>query len=148
MRWMRICVYVGSALLVAFYVGMTITMAILTTPSSGESWVEHIFSQNEHNAQYEVAVPFAAVGFVFDVFLLVLPLRAVRKLQLPNRRKIGVTLIFMTGLLYDKRVACGNVTLTEWRSACISSMLSVYYRAVDNSTSDTTWSTLDVDITT
>lgn len=148
MLWMRICIYVGSALLVAFYVGVTITMAILTTPSSGETWVDHIFSQNELNAQYEVAVPFAAVGFVFDVYLLVLPLRAVWKLQLPNRRKIGVTLIFMTGLLYDQRVACGNVRLTKWRSACISSMLSVYYRTVGISTSDTTWSTVDVDITT
>lgn len=148
MLWMRICIYVGSALLVAFHVGVTITMAILTTPSSGETWVDHIFSQNELNAQSEVAVPFAAVGFVFDVYLLVLPLRAVWKLQLPNRRKIGVTLIFMTGLLYDQRVVCGNFRLTEWRSACISSMLSVYYRTVGISTSDTTWSTVDVDITT
>ena len=100
MFWMRVCVYVGVAFLVAFYVGMSITTVILTTPSFGESWVDHIFSQREHNAQFEVSIPFAAVGFVFDVYLLLLPLGAVWKLQLPHRRKIGVMLIFMTGLLY------------------------------------------------
>ena len=102
MLWMRVCVYVGAAFLVAVHVGMFIAMVVLTTPSSGESWVDHIFSQREHNSQFELSVPFAAVGFVFDMYLLLLPLGAVWKLQLPNRRKIGVTLIFMTGLLYDR----------------------------------------------
>ena len=95
-------VYVGSALLVAFYIGITVTQIVMTTPKSGETWITHIFSEDEHNDQFELSIPFASVGFVFDVFLLILPLGAIWKLQLPSRRKIGIILIFMTGLLYDK----------------------------------------------
>lgn len=95
--------------MVAFYIGFTITQVVLTTPSSGETWVDHIFSQNEHNAGSKVSIPYAAVGCVFDVYLLVLPLGAVWKLQLPGRRKIGITLIFMTGLLYDERLTYRNI---------------------------------------
>ncbi|MCJ1317030.1 hypothetical protein MMC15_002351 [Xylographa vitiligo] len=101
----------------------------MAAPEPGETWITHIFSVNEHNDQYELSIPFPSLGFVFDVVLLILPLGAVWNLQLPNQRKIGVTLIFMTGLL-----------------ACIASLLSIYYRVIYNETVDTTWAVLDVDI--
>lgn len=44
-------------------------------------------------------IPTSAFGVVIDLFILVLPIIAVLQLQLPTRRKIGVIVIFMTGLL-------------------------------------------------
>ena len=108
--WMRISVYTGSALLVTFYIGVIITQIVMTALEPGETWITHIFSANEHNDQYELSIPFASLGFVFDVVLLILPLGAVWNLQLPNRRKIGVTLIFMTGLLYEKHYDRGRLS--------------------------------------
>lgn len=43
-----------------------------------------------------------AVGYFnlfTDFYILLLPISGVIRLQLPKRRKIGVILIFMTGLL-------------------------------------------------
>ena len=46
-----------------------------------------------------LSVPQSIVGLVIDLAILILPIVAVTQLQLPRRRKIGVILIFMTGLL-------------------------------------------------
>lgn len=40
------------------------------------------------------------MGVAIDIYILVLPIVAVNKLQMPTRRKVGIMLIFMTGLLY------------------------------------------------
>jgi hypothetical protein len=40
------------------------------------------------------------VSLFSDVFLFVLPLPAISKLNLPRRRKVGVLLIFSTGAVY------------------------------------------------
>ena len=44
-------------------------------------------------------VPQSIVGLVIDIAILVLPIMAAMQLQLPKRRKLGVILIFVTGLL-------------------------------------------------
>lgn len=48
-----------------------------------------------------LSVPVAAVGLGIDVYLLILPIIAVMGLQLPTGRKIGVVLVFLTGIAYD-----------------------------------------------
>lgn len=41
-----------------------------------------------------------AINLITDIYILCLPIAAVSKLQLPTRKKIGVMMIFFTGLLY------------------------------------------------
>lgn len=48
-----------------------------------------------------LTIPMAAVGFGIDVYLLALPLGAVSTLQLPVRRRVGVCLVFLSGILSD-----------------------------------------------
>ena len=42
------------------------------------------------------------VNFASDIYILLIPLTAVSKLQLSTKRKIGFILIFMTGIMYEQ----------------------------------------------
>jgi len=44
------------------------------------------------------SVTSGVVNFVVDFYLLVIPLRAISKLRLPTKQKIGVFFIFLTGI--------------------------------------------------
>lgn len=55
------------------------------------------FSREKFIVQF--SVPRFAVGLVMDIYILILPIVAVSTLQMPPRRKVGIILIFTTGLL-------------------------------------------------
>lgn len=99
MRWLRICAYIGAVFTVIFYFGMAVAQLIFSTPRHGETWLSHQDTHNE-NLAIAMSVPQSAVGLAIDLYILILPIIAVSQLQLPIRKKVGVMLIFMTGLLY------------------------------------------------
>ena len=69
------------------------------TPRRHESWTEEFIS--DRNArQKTLAVPISSVGLAIDVFLFILPSIAVSNLQMHTMRKLGLMLIFGTGLMY------------------------------------------------
>lgn len=45
------------------------------------------------------------VNFVVDIYLVIIPLRAISKLNLPTRRKFGVFFIFLTAIGYVTEVS-------------------------------------------
>lgn len=96
-RWFRICVYIGAALTTAYYVGVEIYTLVSLTPKQGQSWAAVALSPAQHKS-VNMSLPNASVGLVTDLYLLILPIAAVMQLQLPARRKIGLILIFLTGL--------------------------------------------------
>ena len=95
MRWMRIFSIIGALLTVVFYLGIFIANLILTTPAHGESWAQATFKEGA----LVLAVPQAAVGLAIDIYILMLPMIAISKLQLTPRRRLGVNLIFMSGAM-------------------------------------------------
>lgn len=97
LRWLRICVYIGAAMTTTFYVGVAIYLLVSMTPKQGQSWAAVALSPALLKA-LRTSVPLAGVGLGTDLYLLILPIAAVMQLQLPTRRKIGVILIFLTGL--------------------------------------------------
>ena len=145
MRWLRISSCVSATALCAFYGACTVAQLIFATPRSSETWSSHLVSSE--NAKGNVlSVPLSAVGLFFDIVILVLPIAGVMRLQLPTRRRIGVLLIFLTGLLYD--VYLSSVVYWSWLTlylrACICSLLSIYYRVILNRSADTMWELFDV----
>ena len=147
MRWLRISSYVNATALCAFYGASTVAQVIFATPRPSETWASHLVSSE--NAKGKIlSVPLSAVGLFFDIVILILPIAGVMRLQLPTRRKIGVLLIFLTGLLYD--VYLSSVVhytwLTLYLRACICSLLSIYYRAILNRSADATWEVFDVEL--
>ena len=147
MRWLRISSYVSATALCAFYGASTVTQLIFATPRSNETWSSHIVSSENAKANV-LSVPLSVVGLFFDIVILVLPIAGVMRLQLPTRRRIGVLLIFLTGLLYEDCLSSvmQQFWLTLYLRACICSLLSIYYRAILNRSADTMWEIFDVEL--
>lgn len=100
MRWLKTCAYIGAVFTVMFYLGMTVAQLTFSTPRHGETWLSHQVTHNE-NLALAMSVPQSVVGLAIDLYILILPIIAVSQLQLAPRKKVGVMLIFMTGLLYE-----------------------------------------------
>ena len=96
LRWLRICAIVGISITTAFYISVTVAMLVFVTPRKGETWSEHLLSKAETHSR-DLPVPISSFGVVIDLVILILPMIAISRLQLPLRRKIGVILVFMTG---------------------------------------------------
>lgn len=99
-KWLRTCVYLGATVTTLFYVVTELFWIVAMTPIKAQTFLSVGASPAQLRALV-LSVPTAAVGLGIDVYLLVLPVTAVMQLQLPTRHKIGVILIFLTGIAYD-----------------------------------------------
>ena len=74
-------------------------MFVIAAPRPGETWIEadDIPSRVELESKLNTSV--AVGGMLIDVWLIVLPLIAVYKLQLRSARKVGLMIMFSTGLM-------------------------------------------------
>ena len=82
----------------AFYGAISTAQVVMLVPRHGESWHEHSISAESHRAQV-LSLYLAAVGLGIDVALLVMPIAAVAGIQISAKRKTGVIIIFMFGIL-------------------------------------------------
>ncbi|KAL9060033.1 MAG: hypothetical protein Q9162_000883 [Coniocarpon cinnabarinum] len=98
MRWLRIEVYLGGTIACIFYGTLTIYQLVVQTPRNGVTWPEWEFGPEQPKVQH-VSLPTGVFGVIMDVFLLVLPIPAVLKLQMPTKKKVGVLCVFATGLM-------------------------------------------------
>ena len=94
----RYLIYFGMVIMVLFYTACLLVEAISCTPRSGETWIEAQLSKR-CGRDLTLGYVMAAFNVVSDFYLLAIPLPVVWKLQLPLRRKIGVSAVFMTGFL-------------------------------------------------
>ena len=97
MRWLRISAYTGAFFSAIYHVTISIVILTPTTPAPGRTWFSAMTTV-EYQHFLGLLVPSHTIGFALDLCILVLPLIAVSKLQMPVRKKIGVSLIFMTGI--------------------------------------------------
>lgn len=98
-KWLRYSSYAGAIITVLFYFSILVATLTFTVPSPGQTLAEHQQTPREAKAT-QVTIPVGSVGLAIDVFILILPIVGVSKLQLPLRRKIGVMAVFLTGLMY------------------------------------------------
>jgi hypothetical protein len=95
-------IYIGTAVTTVFYVVVTIILFHFTTLRPGQTFLEN-FQRFLHKKRSPVVDATLAMGYfniISDVYILILPISAVYGLNLPTRRKIGLSLIFMAGILY------------------------------------------------
>ena len=93
------CVYVTAPILAAFYGAMTIVQFYYVTPKAGQTQWTHLFTSDAFVPLQKTYLPISSVGLGFDLFLLVLPIQAILKLQLARRMKLGLLAVFGTGFL-------------------------------------------------
>ncbi|MCJ1475064.1 hypothetical protein MMC13_003724 [Lambiella insularis] len=128
MQWMRVSASLGAFINSAFYLAILIANLIFSTPRPGQTWAAAAVNEQGSLA---LSIPQAVGGLVIDLYILLLPIIAVSHLQLPPRKKIGVILIFMSGLF-----------------AVVASVLKIYYSNVLNHSPDLTWAALPINIVT
>ena len=88
-----------------------------------------------------------ALNFASDIFIICLPITAVSRLQLATRKRVGIMLIFLTGLLCATSPTLGPATvLISVNSAVIMSLLGLIFRVQfrGSPTSDETWNLIPV----
>ncbi len=97
-------IYLGIFLLVGFYCSVLIAQMIFMTPHRGENFKTHsIFSRKAVLRTEETAIPAGIFGILIDIYILLLPILAVLRLQLSIKRKIGLCLVFGTGSMLGSR---------------------------------------------
>lgn len=98
LRWN---IYISAFVTTVFYIVITTILFVLLTPRPGTSFWETFMKVFISKTSPALNTTFAMSYFnlISDVYIIILPISGVIRLNLRARRKIGVIMIFMTGLL-------------------------------------------------
>lgn len=101
LRWLRYLAFVGMIITGFFYFGSMVAFLALCSPRNGHSQIAYItaLASPQCLKSQPLSIITGAVGVISDLYLVILPLPAVWSLQLPLRRKIGVSAMFLTGFM-------------------------------------------------
>ena len=94
----RYAIHLGAAACSVVYGACAIEAFVLSTPSPGQTFFSVTISNRFKETKIGGLVA-GAFGILSDFYILCLPISSVWQLHLSVRRKIGVTAIFMSGLL-------------------------------------------------
>ena len=88
---------------------------------------------------YKVTYTQSLFSVITDFYVLLLPIGVVAKLQLSLRRRIGLIMVFMTGLLYALRLTafCKSKDTNNEASACAASVIRAVVSIQKLHTTDT-----------
>ncbi|KAI9640835.1 hypothetical protein NHQ30_010676 [Ciborinia camelliae] len=111
---LRRLIYLGMFLNVGFYFSILVATLYYTAPRPGESWQETYLSPRYYGI-FNMTIPIAAGSLVLDVYIFLLPIFGVWNLKLSTKKKLGIVIVFGTGL-----------------TACVASSLNIYFKYVLN----------------
>ena len=94
MRWLKISAYIGGILTALFYGAMTV-FSFMIAPAPYHKETAHDVALS-----LDFTVPQSCVGLVIDLYILILPIMGVLRLQMSTRRKVGVILVFLSAIMY------------------------------------------------
>jgi hypothetical protein len=94
----RVACYIGIVANFAIYMTAIPLLSYFCTPPIGGSWSSlDVFAKCKKLLDW--AVIQGSLDIVLDIYIFVLPLPVVLGLQMPMGKKLGVLVIFLTGLL-------------------------------------------------
>lgn len=137
-KWFRVLSYAGIVFILIVHWSNVPVYGALCVPRGNESWGLPVMLRCAEASKHTVIV--GALSTAFDVFQFVLPLPIIAGLHLDFRRKIGISLIFLAGILYviPHRTLFSQSLLTPLR-AVVSSAISLYYRVLLYKGDDIMW---------
>ncbi|MCJ1477408.1 hypothetical protein MMC13_006079 [Lambiella insularis] len=98
----------------------------LCAPHGGQSQLDYLAAISAAQCENQnLSIAVGVFNILSDFYILCIPLPAIWSLQMPRRRKIGVSAIFLTGI-----------------AACLSSILSFVYRLKLSESTDNTWTVI------
>lgn len=97
-RRTKVAIYLGMIIICLFYLQSVIYTMVLCIPRRKESWVSPHFISRCYQSEVMADVQ-GAFGLVSDLYIYILPLPILLRLQMSVKKKLGVTAIFLTGLM-------------------------------------------------
>jgi hypothetical protein len=97
LQYQRLAIYVGLFVNWTFYTLILAVSLAFTSPAPGQSWLDTFTSDRQTHMQKWI-MPIAAGNLILDVYILLLPIASVLRLQLTVRKKLAVLSVFATGL--------------------------------------------------
>ncbi|KAF2237315.1 hypothetical protein EV356DRAFT_12643 [Viridothelium virens] len=120
-KTIRVLIYVGVITLLLVYITGLAILTAYCTPRRGGAW-DSLLAQHCTPATSINAIVQSVVGIVSDIYILMLPLPVIYKLNLPSKTKAGIFAIFMSGIF-----------------ALTATSLGLYYRVLNWKGTDRTW---------
>ena len=94
-HWTKIAIYVGLSITFLLYITTGVANLALCTPRRNENW-----NSNQRCRRAGVLDPVqGAFGLVSDLYIFILPLPTLSRLQMLHKKRTGVTAVFLTGLM-------------------------------------------------
>lgn len=97
-RWTKIAIHIGMGVTSCFYPAMVIVGMVLCIPEPKQSW-ESMKTRERCSRVQALAEIYGVFGLVSDLYIFILPLPVLRRLNMSSKKKIGVTATFLTGLM-------------------------------------------------
>lgn len=100
-RQVRIMIWVGLAFVVTFCIAYIIIELVtcIPWPSDRNGFLDDAFWIRCSSTAPKLLMAGCYFGVVTDFYILFIPLSQMRDLDLPKKRKIGISFIFLTGLM-------------------------------------------------
>ena len=96
-RWLKFSIIGGAAVVTGVYTAFTLAILIGATPRAGQSWIASTASSRAAIG-VKVSIFLAVWSLVSDLFILLLPISGVLRLQLSPKKRFGLLVVFMTGI--------------------------------------------------
>ncbi|PVI00772.1 hypothetical protein DM02DRAFT_707333 [Periconia macrospinosa] len=93
LRWATVCSWIGLVLTALAYSVQTILVFALPTPKKGDQWAARI------DNIMGLSIPQSTIGLAVDLYILYIPIMSVYGLNLSWKRRIGVMLVFLSGIM-------------------------------------------------
>jgi hypothetical protein len=104
-------IWAGITTIVVFYIVTIIINIRFCLPTSmtapvpdPEEWRKKLEASTCSQPVYNLNAAVGLFGVMSDIYVLIIPVSMVFRLRLPRNRKLGIQAIFLTGLLYARRI--------------------------------------------
>jgi hypothetical protein len=94
----RVLIWGAFAFIPLFYIATVIAFTKFYMPQKGQDWISPRTASITHKMNNVTTVQ-GIIGIVTDFYILFIPIWFVSGLRLPLGRKIGVSAIFLSGLM-------------------------------------------------
>lgn len=97
-RWTKLAIYIGISITCVFYLALGVANLVLCIPKRNESWTSTSYVERCYRTEVMGDIQ-GVFGLVSDLYIFVLPLPVLYRLHMSVKKKIGVTAVFLTGLM-------------------------------------------------
>lgn len=95
----RIAIAIGMTIIAAQCIATIVGYSVLCVPKPGDSWMLKASTHGCIKIATAFGVAMGSLSVFSDIYILWIPLPIIWQLHMPTRKKVGVSIIFITGLL-------------------------------------------------